>query len=148
MDKIGYGKDKRIMLNFSIKELCHSDTATVFKFSNVPETIAVMDNLLNLIVYVLQPLRDEFGIIKVTSGYRNTRLNRLVGGSTTSNHLHGCAADIIPTKATFKQVYDYITTNLDYDECYIETDKKSNKWLHLAYRKGNNRKKHNQNYLA
>ena len=136
------------MLNFSIKELCHSDTATAFKFSNVPETIAVMDNLLNLIVYVLQPLRDKFGAIKVTSGFRNTRLNRLVGGSATSNHLVGSAADLIPQKATFKQLYDYVTTHLDYDECFIETDKKGNKWLHVAFRKGNNRKKHNPNFLV
>lgn len=135
-------------LNFSIKELCHSDTATSLKISNVPETIAVMDGLLNLIVYVLQPVRDKFGPIKVTSGYRNTRVNRLVGGSATSNHLHGCAADIIPQKATFRQVYDYITQNLDYDECFIETNKLGQKWLHVAFRKGNNRKKSNPNFLS
>lgn len=138
----------RMNLNFSIKELCHSDTAKALKFSNIPETIAIMDNLLNLIVYVLQPVRDKFGTISVSSGYRNTRLNRLVGGSATSNHLHGCAADITPQKATFKQVYDFITTNLDYDECFIETNKEGKKWLHIAYRKNNNRKKHNPNYLA
>lgn len=136
------------MLNFSFKELCHSDTATALKISNVPETIAIMDNILNLIIYVLQPLRDKFGTITVTSGYRNTRINRLVGGVGTSNHLHGFAADIIPKHATFKQLYDYITTHLDYDECFIETNKDGKKWLHVAYRKNNNRKKHNPNFLA
>lgn len=135
-----------INLDFSISELCKSDTAIKNNIPNVPDLVST-DHLLELIFYILQPVRDKFGAITVTSGFRNYRLNRLVGGASNSNHLFGCAADIIPQKASFKQVYDFITQNLDYDECYIEQSK-GKKWLHVAFRKNNNRKKHNPNYLV
>lgn len=135
------------MLNFSITELCKSDTAIKNGIKNIP-SVAVCDNLLNLIFYVLQPVRNKFGAIQITSGYRCEQLNKLVGGVPTSNHRNGFAADVIPLQASFKQVYDYIVNNLDYDECLIETNKQGVQWLHVAYRKGNNRKKHNSNYLA
>ena len=134
-------------LNFSISELIHSDNAIKAGIDNTPP-IKEIDNLLNLIFYILQPLRDKFGAIKVTSGFRNQQVNFFAGGAINSNHLKGCAADIIPQKATFRQLYDYVTNNLDYDECFIETNKKGVKWLHVAYCKGANRKKHNPNYLA
>lgn len=136
------------MLNFTITELCYSDTAKQNNIINKPSDLYIYDNLLNLIYYVLQPCRNKFGSITVSSGYRCDKLNKMVGGSDTSNHKLGCAVDIIPAKASFKQVYDYVTTYLDYDECFIETNKQGVKWLHLAYRKNNNRKKHNSNYLA
>lgn len=135
-----------IKLNFSIAELCKSDTAIKNNLPNVPN-IASTDHLLDLICNILQPIRDKFGVITVTSGYRTYWINKLVKGADNSNHLYGYAADIIPKQATFKQVYDYVVNNLDYDECYIEQSN-GKKWLHLAYRKGNNRKKHNPNYLA
>lgn len=132
-------------LNFTISELINSQTAKNFGINNIPN-IKEIDNLLYLIFCILQPLRDKFGAITITSGYRCTKLNMLVNGVTNSNHLYGQAADIIPQKATFKQVYDYIVNNLDYDECFIEQSK-GKKWLHIAYRHKNNRKKHNPNYL-
>ena len=134
-------------LNFSMSELIYSDTAIKNNINNMPD-INSLDNILNLIVFCLQPIREKFGPIKVTSGYRCSKLNKLVGGQINSNHLFGNAADIIPLKANFKQVYDFITNNLEYDECFIETNKQGVKWLHIAYRKNTNRKKHNSNYLA
>ena len=135
------------MLNFTITELIKSDTAKRNNINNIPSDLKVYDNLLSLIFYLLQPIRNKFGAITVTSGYRNKDLNKLVGGVSTSNHLKGFACDIIPQKATFKQVYDYIVKNLDYDECFIEKNKLGKRWLHIAYRHGNNRKKHSSSYL-
>lgn len=132
-------------LNFSISELIYSDTAIKHNINNMPD-LKALDNLLNLIFYILQPIRDKFGIITVTSGYRSFMVNKLVNGVANSNHLYGCAADIIPRQATFKQVYDFVVNNLNYDECYIEQSN-GKKWLHLAYRKNNNRKKNNPNYI-
>lgn len=134
-----------INLNFTISELVHSDTATRQNINNMPD-LKSLDNMLDLIVYLLQPIRDKFGSIRVTSGYRCEQLNRILKGADNSNHKYGCAADIIPLKATFRQVYDFIVNNLDYDECFIEQSN-GKKWLHVAYRKGNNRRKHNPNYL-
>lgn len=136
------------MLNFSLKELTHSDIAKQNNIDNTPN-IEQCDNLLNLIFYILQPVRNKINKkIKVTSGFRCQKVNFFAGGKINSNHLTGCAADIIPEDKNFKAVYDYIVNNLDYDECFIETNSKGVKWLHVAYRKNNNRKKHNPNYLA
>ena len=134
-----------INLNFSISELCQSDTAKKHNILNIP-SVECADHLLELIVYLLQPIRDKFGAIKVTSGYRCYTLNKMVDGVYNSNHLYGFAADIIPQNATFKQVYDFIVQNLEYDECFIEKSSTA-KWLHVAYRKGRNRKKCNPNYI-
>lgn len=133
-------------LNFSISELCKSDTAQKHGITNMPD-LKALDNLLNLIFYLLQPIRDKFGPITVTSGYRNNQLNKLVGGVSNSNHLYGCAVDIIPIKASFKQIYDFVVKYLVFDECYIEQSN-GKKWLHIAYRKNNNRRKSNPNYLV
>ena len=133
-------------LNFSISELVHSDTAIKNNINNMPD-LKSLDNLLNLIVFVLQPIRDKFGAITITSGYRNYIINKLVNGAANSNHLYGCAADIIPQNTSFRQIYDYVVQNLDYDECFIEQSK-GKKWLHIAFRKNANRKKSNPNYLA
>lgn len=136
------------MLNFSISELCFSHTAKANNIDNTPKELYIYDNLLNLIFYVLQPIRNKFGIINISSGYRNKELNKIVGGVETSNHLYGCAVDLVPAHASFKQVYDYITTYLDFDECFIEQNKYGVKWLHVAFRFKNNRKKCNPNFLA
>lgn len=136
------------MLNFSIKELIKSDIAKSNGLDNTPN-IEQIDNLLNLIFYCLQPIRDKIKKpIIITSGFRSPKVNFFAGGVINSNHLTGCAADIIPQGNNFKEIYDYVVNNLEYDECFIEKKSNGTKWLHIAYRKGNNRKKHNPNYIC
>ena len=61
--------------NFSLEELCSSDTATEHGIKNIPNA-NVIKNLSNLAVNVLQPLRDWFkGPITIKSGYRCKTLN-------------------------------------------------------------------------
>lgn len=135
-------------LNFSISELVKSDIAKKNNIENIP-SLAQSDNILNLIFYVLQPIRNKINKkIIVTSGFRSPKVNFFCGGAINSNHLSGCAADIIPDGRNFREIYDYVVNNLDYDECFIETNSKGIKWLHVAYRKNNNRKKHNSNYTV
>ncbi len=136
-----------MQLNFTLQELCKSETAVKNKIANIPN-LEQSNNLMNLIYFILQPVRNKYGAIQVNSGFRSKELNKLVGGVTNSNHLTGSAADIMPLKATFKDVYEYITMVLDYDECYIESNKQGTKWLHVAFRKDGNRFKHNPNYLT
>lgn len=73
---------------FTISELCKSDTAKQLRIDNTPSE-KIKGNLTKLIEF-LNPLREAWGSpIKVTSGYRCPKLNRAVGGSTTSAHLKG-----------------------------------------------------------
>lgn len=126
-------------MNFSISELCYSDTATISGIKNIPTDLKVYDNLLNLIVYVLQPLRDMVKIpIRISSGYRSEQLNRRVGGTSTSQHLKGQAADFTIAGMTVKEIIELINkSGIEYDELINEY----NRWVHISYNKGKNRMK-------
>ena len=70
---------------------------------NTPPSSAVKA-LNDLVDNVLDPLREAWGgPIRVNSGYRCPELNRIVGGTPTSQHQRGEAADITvgsPSAAT------------------------------------------------
>ena len=84
------------MKYFTISELLHSATALKHKLWNGAPKEAE-ENLRALVDEVLDPLREAYGKpIRVTSGYRCPKLNRLVGGSPNSQHTRGEAADIQP----------------------------------------------------
>lgn len=124
---------------FTISELCKSDTAKARRIDNTP-TEEVKRNLEALIDNVLDPLREAYGKpIYVNSGYRCPKLNRAVGGVSTSQHLKGQAADIdVNDTEENKKLYDYITKNLNFDQCLWEN---GGAWIHVSYKKdGNNRK--------
>ena len=84
--------------------------------------------------------------IIINSGYRSPAVNKLAGGSNTSNHLTGCAVDI--RCAGKEQMIRYATilldiadsTKQDYDELLLEQHG-SVCWLHFAVRPKDNRRK-------
>jgi uncharacterized protein YcbK (DUF882 family) len=128
------------MLNFSISELIKSDIADKNGIKNMPD-VASLDNLLQLIFYVLQPLRDKVKRpIVITSGYRCKKVNQLTGGKTTSQHLNGKAADFIIVGMSVQQAIDFVKrSGIEFDQLIHE--KIGNKeWVHISYNKGNNRK--------
>ena len=121
--------------------MMRSDTAAREGIDNkIPKEY--LGNVLQLIEKVLDPLREKYGKpIIVTSGYRCPALNKAVGGSATSDHMKGCAADIhgAPnTKAENKRLFYMIQSlGLDFDQLI---DEKGFSWVHVSYREGNNRK--------
>lgn len=124
-------------LNFSIKELIHSDIAKQSNIDNTPDLDSI-DNLLELIFYCLQPIRD---LIKkpiiITSGFRNQQVNFLAGGAFNSQHKEGKAADFKINGMTPKQIVEIIkNSNIEFDQLINEYDK----WVHISFNKGNNRK--------
>ena len=126
-----------MQLNFSIKELIHSDNATKAGIDNTP-SIAEIDNLLNLIFYCLQPIRDKLKKpMIITSGYRNYQVNFLAGGVLNSQHTKGEAADFKVPGMSITQVVNFIVNSgVEFDQLIDE----KNQWVHISYRKGNNRK--------
>ena len=77
-------------------------------------------NLGELVDAVLDPLREKYGRpIHVSSGYRCPRLNRAVGGSATSQHVKGEAADKV-----WRELFEYIGENLDKRLTLSELSKK------------------------
>lgn len=120
---------------FTIDELCKSDTAKLWKIDNTPSE-EIKKNLQQLIAF-LNPLREAWGSgIKITSGYRCPELNRKVGGSKTSVHVKGWAADLQPINGKMKEfkefVVKYLTTkNVKWDQCLRETSAFA-EWIHIG----------------
>ena len=77
-------------------------------------------NLVNLCNYILQPVRDEFGPIRINSGYRSPALNSRVGGSKTSQHCNGEAADFESSRISNPELATWIAKNLDFDKLILE----------------------------
>jgi len=80
--------------HFSLEELTRSDAAVRLAIKNTPGDTEI-DCLRRLCVTILEPLRAALGKpIRITSGLRVPVLNTIVGGSPTSDHCFGRAADI------------------------------------------------------
>lgn len=94
--------------------------------SKVPNIVALVEN-------VLQPLRDKFGPITITSGYRCPKLNALVKGSRTSQHMQAEAADIKLAGVYHYMVCEWIRDNLKFDQLIYEYGEQG--WIHVSYRK-------------
>jgi len=82
----------RVSKNFALSEMVKSATAERLNVDNSPSDIHLV-NLTHLAIHILQPVRDQFGVITINSGYRSPALNAKVGGSKTSQHCNGQAAD-------------------------------------------------------
>lgn len=123
--------------NFTYEELLHSDTAVREGIQNIPDDQDVWDNMEYLARTVLQPVRDRFGPIRVTSGYRSAALNRAIPGSSkTSHHCSGAAADIEPVSAgvPLRDIFAFIAENLPFTELIAEN--LPNGWVHVAIVRG------------
>ena len=125
---------------FSIAELTKSDTAQQKGIKNIPSK-EQEHNLIALIENVLDPLREAYGKpIVVTSGFRCKELNKAVGGSPSSQHLLGLAADIRTiedTKAENKKLFDLAQKlKLPFDQLIDEHDLD---WVHISYSNRNRR---------
>ena len=80
-------------------------------------------------IMLLEPARLEVGPIIINSGFRNSRVNRLVGGVTNSQHLVGQAADIRPKDpAQFQRLVDFLRLHALTDQLLT-----GNGWLHLSW---------------
>jgi len=132
-------ENKQLSQNFWLSEFIRSQSATRMGIDNIPSD-AEYYNLLYLCKYVLQPLRDHFGPLYISSGFRSLELNKVIGGSKTSQHVKGQAADIdSPTRN--KEYFEYIRENLPFDQLIWEfgTDEMPD-WVHVSYDVSKNRR--------
>ena len=65
-------------------------------------------NLVNLEEKLLLPIESQWGRMEVLSGYRSKELNDAVGGSKTSDHLIGAAADITTPEVDLETLFEWI----------------------------------------
>lgn len=111
--------------NFTLEEL----TVTNQRVRNEANEEEIK-HLKALAVNILQPLRDAIGKpIHINSAFRSESVNRLVGGSPTSQHRLGQAADIRVDGMTPRQVVRKIMElKLPYDQLIEEPS-----WTHVSF---------------
>ena len=130
--------------NFSLKEMTKSQTALRRGIENEPGE-EEQANLQQLCEQVLQKVRNHFGKpVTVNSGYRSPELNSAIGGSTTSDHCKGMAADIeIPGVSNY-ELADWIQNNCEFRQLILEfytPGVPDSGWVHVSYNYEENLKK-------
>ena len=124
------------MKYFSFQEMERSATATRYAIDNTIPA-ALKNNVQQLVDCVLDPLRQAWGRpLTISSGYRCPELNKAVGGSPTSHHLRGMAADIttgnkVDNRKLFQLIVDL---KLPYTQLI---DEKDFSWVHVSHEPGN-----------
>ena len=85
---------------------------------------------------ILEPIRAKFGPLKVNSAFRGASVNAKVGGSKTSQHLKGEAADIVAPSVTVEELHRWIVTEsgLPYGQCILEKTAPARpySWVHVS----------------
>jgi zinc D-Ala-D-Ala carboxypeptidase len=126
----------RLSKNFTLSELTKSQTATRRGIDNTPSLTAI-DNLQLLVDNVLQPVRDHFKKpVDISSGYRSPQLNVAIGGSATSHHCLGMAADFEIMGMDNKELAIWVRDNLKFTQLILEfyNDGDTNSgWVHVGY---------------
>jgi zinc D-Ala-D-Ala carboxypeptidase len=121
--------------HFSVAEMTFSQTAVRKGISNNPPPQAVAA-LEKLCVNVLEPVRAHFGKpVRISSGYRSQALNKAVGGSGTSEHCFGRAADIVVPGVDNLRLAKWIRDNLSFRQVIMEGS-----WVHVSYNPEDNKK--------
>ena len=130
----------KLSQNFSLRELTKSQTAERKGISNEP-TEEHIENLKLLCTKILQPIRDEFGIVSVSSGYRSPALCEALGSKSTSQHARGQAADFECYGIANNKLFEWATKNLTFDQAILEfyTGEPESGWIHMSYNEDNNR---------
>lgn len=128
----------KLTKNFELYEFIRSRKANELGINNYPPLTA-QRALKNLCEKLLQPLRDGLGkSITINSGYRCERLNKAVGGSKTSQHMKGEAADCAIDGKAEDLLQLLLNLKLDFDQAILY---ESQNFLHLSLKaEGVNRK--------
>ena len=133
----------KLTQNFSLAEMIKSETALRQGLDNDPGETEI-ENLRALCENVLQPVRDAYGRgVKVNSGFRHPDVNAAVGGSRTSDHCKGMAADIEIPGVANADLAEWIKDNLEFTQLILEfytPGVPDSGWVHVSYDPNNLKK--------
>ena len=152
MEIVSINKGVKLSPHFTLGEMTKTSYET--RDGNIPSRVAI-ENLINLCEGWLEDLRYSSNVLYggegdipliINSAYRSEEVNRCCGGSPTSNHLTGCAADIRCLGPEQMMRYAAILldmadgTGRDFDELLLER-RGTTYWIHFAVRPEGNRRK-------
>ena len=125
--------------HFTLAEFIESATAKKNGIANIPPE-SVDKFAAEFCERILEPIRDQFGPVAITSGYRCPALNSLVGGVADSDHQwteDRIAADFQTPEADLGKVFDWIRldSGLPFDQVIREHGSGSGgDCIHISYR--------------
>jgi len=127
--------------NFNWSEVSRSGTADSLGINNEPND-EQKANAKRLAVKVLQPVRSYLNKpISVTSWFRSPELNQAIGGSASSHHMQGNAADLKINGNNGDIWKAILLSGVPFTELIIEFGTLDNpEWVHVAYNGRNERK--------
>ena len=145
--------DIQITPHFKLSEFLYSDTVDSMKRTSpilyaAQHSIdfSILFNIYCLCSEILEPCREHLGYpIHINSGYRCEALNKRVGGSRTSQHIKGEAADVtcFDNSALLNCI---LHLNLPFDQIIVygrsgSRDTRMPRFIHVSHcLKGSNRK--------
>ena len=116
--------DTRLSPHFRLGEFLN-----LGKYPDNKPTMQHVANMTYGCLMLLEPARQVVGPILINSGYRNPRVNSLVGGVKSSQHLQGQAADIRPKDPSqFLNLVSFLKTHDLTDQLLTGSG-----WLHISW---------------
>lgn len=113
--------------NFSLEELTFSETAVRKGVDNTPPPQIVAR--LTDVARRLEEVRAILGVpLRISSGYRCSALNKLIGGSKTSAHMEGYAVDFQCSIKPIDVCKKLITAGIHFDQLIQEGT-----WTHISF---------------
>ena len=118
-------ENTKLSNHFTLAEFCN--------WKKYPQNIPTTQQIANMAYgcrNLLEPAREAIGCpIIINSGFRNIKVNALVGGVKTSQHLQGCAADIRPKDpAQFQRLVTFLKAHALTDQLLT-----GHGWLHISW---------------
>ena len=130
----------RLSKNFVLSEVTRSNIAKRLGIENEPSK-KHLQNIKNIVINLIQPMRDAIGPIRISSGYRSPNVNRAVNGSFKSQHCKGEALDLqfwSDGEISNKAIYDWVlSSDVEFDQMINEFDFS---WIHISLKDKDNRK--------
>lgn len=126
-------------------DVTKSETAVRHKINNTPSPQDKL-RLTDICSNIYDPLCVKFGRLFISSGFRNKKVNSLVGGSPSSQHVLGSAIDIDGqgdgsnnfAKVSNVDLFLYIKDNLIFDQLIAEFETNGQpRWVHVSYSSNN-----------
>lgn len=121
--------------HFTLSEFTASETAARYNIDNDPPP-QILENLERLAAF-MEKVRALLGKpIIITSAYRCSKLNKLIGSKPTSAHINGMACDFKVHGMAPRQVCETIAkSDLEFDQCIQEYGQ----WTHIGLAANNRR---------
>lgn len=149
--------------NFKQYEIARSDYAIRNRIDNTP-SLEILNNAVGVALHCMQPIRNQFGVVQVSSWYRSEALERVMANDgfkawcakrklvpdaknwktyfATKQHPKGNAVDFEIPGIANDTVFEWCKKNLQFDQLIREFAKPGipdSGWIHISWSANGNR---------